>query len=167
VHCSIVDVLDAVRQGREVQPAIVDPIAAALVRNARSMIDVDYAGSPLVVDHGANEARSTGPRPGQRYPDWTRFGGTSHHALVFGNVDDAAALERLGPRWSGLVRISHNPDVDPARAGVPSGGMILLRPDGHIGFRLPATHTEAIATLDRHLSSYLIPREERPAAVDR
>src|SRR4030095_7367199 len=98
VHCSIIDVLVAVRQGRAVEPAFVDPITAALIRNARSMIDVDYAGSPLVVDHGAGEAGSQavaeGPRPGQRYPDWTRFAGTSHHVLVFGIIDDTTALER-------------------------------------------------------------------------
>ena len=30
-----------------------------------------------------------GPRPGQRYPDWTRLVGTSHRALVFGTVTEA------------------------------------------------------------------------------
>jgi 2-polyprenyl-6-methoxyphenol hydroxylase-like FAD-dependent oxidoreductase len=161
VHCSIIDVLDAVRQGRAVEPAVVDPITAALIRNARSMIDVDYAGSPLVVDHGAGKAGSQagtgGPRPGQRYPDWTRFAGTSHHVLVFGIIDDTAALERLERRWPNLVQISRDPGVDPVRAGVPAGGVVLIRPDGHIGFRFPATHAEALASLDRHLSSYLVP----------
>jgi 2-polyprenyl-6-methoxyphenol hydroxylase-like FAD-dependent oxidoreductase len=50
VHTSVMDAADAARQGREVHPAIVDPIAAALMRNARAMIDVDYSGSPLVDD---------------------------------------------------------------------------------------------------------------------
>ena len=157
VHTSIIDVADAVRQGREVHPAVVDPIAAALQRNARAMIDVDYAGSPLVADHGRSEGGNGGPHPGQRYPDWTRFAGTSHHVLVFGPVAHAALLARLGSRWSGLVQISHNPSVDPARAGVPAGGVILLRPDGHIGFRYPSAGAEAFTTLDRHLASYLIP----------
>jgi 2-polyprenyl-6-methoxyphenol hydroxylase-like FAD-dependent oxidoreductase len=157
VHRSIVDVLDELRHGREVRPAVVDPVAAALVRNARAMIDVDYAGSALVVDHGASAGRPDGgPRPGQRYPDWTRFGGTSHHALVFGPVADAGALARLGRRWSGLVQISHDPGVDPVRAGVPAGGVVLARPDGHIGFRFPSTRADAFAALDRHLASYLI-----------
>jgi 2-polyprenyl-6-methoxyphenol hydroxylase-like FAD-dependent oxidoreductase len=157
VHTSIIDVADAVRQGREVHPAVVDPIAAALQRNARAMIDVDYAGSPLVADHGRSEGGNGGPHPGQRYPDWTRFAGTSHHVLVFGPVAHAALLARLGSRWSGLVQISHNPSVDPARAGVPAGGVILLRPDGHIGFRYPSAEAEAFTTLDRHFASYLIP----------
>jgi 2-polyprenyl-6-methoxyphenol hydroxylase-like FAD-dependent oxidoreductase len=157
VHTSIIDVADAVRQGREVHPAVVDPIAAALQRNARAMIDVDYAGSPLVADHERSEGGNGGPHPGQRYPDWTRFAGTSHHVLVFGPVAHAALLARLGSRWSGLVQISHNPSVDPARAGVPAGGVILLRPDGHIGFRYPSAEAEAFTALDRHLASYLIP----------
>jgi hypothetical protein len=157
VHTSIIDVADAVRKGREVHAAVVDPIAAALQCNARAMIDVDYAGSPLVVDHGRSGAGQGGPHPGQRYPDWTQFGGTSHHVLVFGPVTDAALLARLRGRWSGLVEISHNPSVDPARAGVPTGGVIMIRPDGHIGFRYPSAEAGAFAALERHLSSYLIP----------
>jgi 4,5-epoxidase len=157
VHTSIIDVRDAVRQGREVHAAVVDPIAAALLCNARAMIDVDYAGSPLIADYERSGAGIEGPHPGQRYPDWTQFGGTSHHVLVFGPVTDAASLARLGRRWSKLVQISHDPSVDPVRAGVPAGGVIMVRPDGHIGFRFPSAQAGALTALDRHLSSYLIP----------
>ena len=86
-----------------------------------------------------------------------RLGGTSHHVLVFGPVADAASLRHLGRRWATLVHIAHDPGVDPARAGVPTGGVIMVRPDGHIGFRSPSTHAGALAALDRHFSSYLIP----------
>jgi hypothetical protein len=55
------------------------------------------------------------------------------------------------------VRISHDPDVDPARAGLSAGGVVLIRPDGHIGFRSPSAEAEALTALDRHLGSYLIP----------
>ncbi|MEO8602923.1 MAG: FAD-dependent oxidoreductase [bacterium] len=157
VHRSIIDVLDAVRQRREVHAAVVDPVAAALVRNARAMIDVDYAGSPLVVDHAAPGAALEGPHPGQRCPDWMRFGGTSHHVLVFGPVIAATALAQLGQRWSKVVQISQNPEIDPVRAGVAAGGVIMLRPDGHIGFRFPSTEAAGLTALDRHLASYLIP----------
>jgi 2-polyprenyl-6-methoxyphenol hydroxylase-like FAD-dependent oxidoreductase len=175
VHRSIIDVLDAARQHREMQAAVVDPVAAALVRNMRAMVDVDYAGSALVVDHDhrASQGDVEGPHPGQRYPDWTRFGGTSHHALVFGPVADTAALTRLGQRWPKLLRISQDAPVDPVRAGVPAGGVVLIRPDGHIGFRFPSTRAEALAALDRHLSSYLIadpavgPLEEATVGVER
>jgi hypothetical protein len=55
------------------------------------------------------------------------------------------------------VRIGHNPDVDPARAGLSAGGVVLFRPGGHIGFRIPSGEAQAIAALDRHACSYLIP----------
>jgi hypothetical protein len=157
IHTAVVGVADAVRQGREVRASVVDPIVAAMQGNARAMIDIDYAGSPLVADHGTSGAAVAGPHPGQRYPDWTRLGGTSHHLLVFGPVPEAAALARLGRRWSRLVQISHDPRLDPARAGLAAGGVVLIRPDGHIGFRFPSAGAGALTALDRHLSSYLIP----------
>ena len=157
VHTSVIEVRDTVRQGREVKTRVVDPITAALVRNARAMIDVDYAGSPLVVDHATDGPGREGPRPGQRYPDWTRLSGTSHRVLVFGPGADVESLARLGRRWAGLVEITRDPDVDPARAGVPAGGVAMVRPDGHIGFRFPRGRVGALAALDHHLSSYLIP----------
>ena len=102
------------------------------------MIDVDYAGSALIADYERSGAGIEGPHPGQRYPDWERSSvATSHHVLVFGPVTDATSLARLGRRWSKLVQISHDPRVDPVRAGVPAGGVIMVRPDGHIGFRFP------------------------------
>jgi 2-polyprenyl-6-methoxyphenol hydroxylase-like FAD-dependent oxidoreductase len=157
VHRSIVGVADAARQRHAVRASVVDPVAAALMSNARAMIDVDYAGSPLVVDHGGSGAGITGPHPGQRYPDWTRLARTSHHVLVFGPVP-GESLARLGQRWSKLLQFSHNPNIDPVRAGLsPAGGVVMIRPDGHIGFRFPSARAEALTALDRHLSSYLIP----------
>jgi hypothetical protein len=157
VHLSIVEMADAVRQRREVHPAAVDPITAALVRNARAMIDVDYSASPLVVDHGCGKADAKGPRPGQWYPDYAKFGGTMHHMLAFGDIAQGDSLVQFERRWSKLVRVTHNPNVDATRAGLPVGGVILVRPDGHIGFRFPNLEKDAIAALDHHLGSYLIP----------
>src|ERR671921_446167 len=157
VHTGIIGIADAVREGREPPAATADPVTTALLRNSRVMIDFDYAGSPLVAHYGGSGADAAEPRPGQRYPDWTRFGGTSHHVLVFGPVADAASLARLDRRWSKLAQISHEPGVDPVRAGIPTGGVVLIRPDGHIGFRSPSADAGALAALDRHLSSYLIP----------
>jgi 6-methylpretetramide 4-monooxygenase / 4-hydroxy-6-methylpretetramide 12a-monooxygenase len=157
VHSGIIGIADAVREGREVPAEDADPAMIALLRNSRVMIDFDYAGSPLVVDYGGNASDTADPHPGQRYPDWTHLGGMSHHVLVFGPLADAASLARLGRRWSKVVQVSHDPDVDPVRAGVPEGGVVLIRPDGHIGFRFPAADAVALTALDRHLSSYLIP----------
>jgi 2-polyprenyl-6-methoxyphenol hydroxylase-like FAD-dependent oxidoreductase len=157
VHRTVVGIADAVRQGREVPAAVVDPAMAAQQCNARAMIDIDYAGSPLVADYGGGGAGIEGPHPGQRYPDWTRLGGTSHHVLVCGPVTDTVSLARLGRRWSKLVQISHDPGLDPVRAGLPAGGVLMIRPDGHIGFRFPSAEAAALTALDRHLGSYLIP----------
>jgi 2-polyprenyl-6-methoxyphenol hydroxylase-like FAD-dependent oxidoreductase len=158
VHTSIVDVADAARARREVHPAGVDPIMAALVRNSRAMIDVDYLGSPLIVDYAAETTNADLPHPGQWYPDWGKFGGTKHRVLVFGDIPNKTeTLAQLERRWSTLAEIAHNPEVDSARAGVPTGGVVMIRPDGHIGFRHPSVSAEAFAALDRHLSSYLIP----------
>jgi 4,5-epoxidase len=151
VHQGLIDIADTVRQGREVPAEVVDPIAMALARNARSMLDIDYAGSPLVADYVTDGSGTPEPHPGQRYPDWMRFGGTSHHMLVFGPVKDSEALARLEQRWSKRVEIFHDPDVDPVRAGLPMGGVVLIRPDGHIGFRFPSAEASAFAALDRHL----------------
>jgi 2-polyprenyl-6-methoxyphenol hydroxylase-like FAD-dependent oxidoreductase len=157
VHSGIMGIADAVREGREPPAATADPVTTALLRNSRVMIDFDYAESPLISDYGVGGAETADPHPGQRYPDWTQFGGTSHHLLVFGTVADTASLARLDRRWTGLVGVSHDPDVDPARAGVPKGGVVLIRPDGHIGFRFPSADAEALAALESHLSSYLTP----------
>jgi 2-polyprenyl-6-methoxyphenol hydroxylase-like FAD-dependent oxidoreductase len=160
VHNAVVGIADAVRQRRPVPATVAHPVAAALLRNARAMIDVDYVGSPLVADClGTGAGTAAEPHPGQRYPDWTRFGGTSHHVLVFGPEADGAALARLSRRWSQRAEISHNPNFDPVRAGVPTGGVVLIRPDGHIGFRCLSCDAVAVAALDRHLSSYLIPHQ--------
>jgi hypothetical protein len=121
------------------------------------MIDVDYAGSPLVNDRAESGTGMAEPHPGQRYPDWTRFGGKSHHLLVFGPVTDSQRLAALGRKWTKCVEISYDPDVKSVRAGLRAGGVVLIRPDGHIGFRFPAADAAALAALDCHLSSYLIP----------
>jgi hypothetical protein len=55
------------------------------------------------------------------------------------------------------VEFARNPDVDPTRAGLSAEGVVLIRPDGHIGFRFPSVDAAAFAALDRHLGTYLIP----------
>jgi 2-polyprenyl-6-methoxyphenol hydroxylase-like FAD-dependent oxidoreductase len=157
VHLSICEAAEAARDRRELHAAVVDPVTAALVRNSRAMLDVDYAVSPLVVDHGSGKAGASGPRPGQWYPDQAKFGGTAHHVLVFGEVGDAAVLEKFAQRWGKLVEVLHNPEVDRVRAGLPAGGVVMVRPDGHVGFRFPTANGDALTALDRHLASYLVP----------
>lgn len=157
VHRSIMDATEATRQGREVKADVVDPVQAALVRNARAMLDVDYAGSPLIIDHAEHMQTTDGARPGLWYRDRREFRGTAHHILVFGPVAESESLAQLAKRWSKHVKISHNPRVEPTRAGLSREGVILIRPDGHIGFRYASADADALAALERHLGSYLIP----------
>jgi hypothetical protein len=129
---------------------------AAMVQS-RSMLDVSYAGSSLVGEYPARTRTPKSPAPGDRYPDRAALAGTGHHLLLFGGADDtdAAAIERLRRRWRGLVEIS-DAAGDPGRAGLAAGGAVLVRPDGHIGFRSPAD-SAGLGALDAHLDSYLIP----------
>jgi 6-methylpretetramide 4-monooxygenase / 4-hydroxy-6-methylpretetramide 12a-monooxygenase len=126
---------------------------AAMVRS-RSMLDVSYAGSPLVSEYPADTRTPMTPAPGDRYPDRVELAGHSHHLLLFGAAEDAL-VTGLRHRWRGLVEISHATG-DPRRAGLATEGAVLIRPDGHIGFRTPA-NSAGIAALDSHLASYLIP----------
>jgi hypothetical protein len=94
------------------------------------------------------------PAPGDRYPDRAALAGTGHHLLLFGAAEDAEVM-RLRRRWQGLVEISHATG-DPRRAGLATAGAVLVRPDGHIGFRTLA-NSAGLLELDTHLDSYLIP----------
>jgi 6-methylpretetramide 4-monooxygenase / 4-hydroxy-6-methylpretetramide 12a-monooxygenase len=126
---------------------------AAMVRS-RSMLDVSYAGSPLVGEYPAGRRTPMTPAPGDRYPDRAALTGTEHHLLLFGATADADVVP-LRRRWRGLVDISHV-TADPRRAGLGTAGAVLVRPDGHIGFRAPAD-SAGLGALDSHLDSYLIP----------
>ena len=121
---------------------------------SRSMLDVSYTGSALVGEYPAGKGAPMTPAPGDRYPDRAALAGTGHHLLLFGGADDAG-IRRLRRRWRGLLEIS-DAVGDPRRAGLAAGGAVLVRPDGHIGFRTPAD-SAGLGALDSHLDSYLIP----------
>jgi len=120
------------------------------------MLDVSYAGSPLIGEYLAPGAPSlSSPAPGDRYPDRTSLSGTRHHLLLFGTPPDGD-VAYLRRRWSGLVDIVQAAG-DPRRAGLAEDGAILVRPDGYIGFRAsPADHA-GLTAVDSHLDSYLVP----------
>ncbi|HEY1453519.1 MAG TPA: FAD-dependent monooxygenase [Roseiarcus sp.] len=132
-------------------PSNADQIISAARR--RSMLDVSYAGSPLVGQAGATVAS---PEPGVRFPDAHRINGERHQLIVFG---EAPGLEKMRARWDGLVTIMDGPaeGLDAAKAGAPGGGAVLVRPDGFIGFRAAPPDATTMAALDAHLASYLIP----------
>jgi hypothetical protein len=135
-------------------PAPPTPDEVAAMVRSRSMLDVSYAGSPLVGEYPVGPRTPMTPAPGDRYPDRAALAGTGHHLLVFGAAEDAG-VERLRRRWRGLVEISAAAG-EPGRAGLAAEGAVLVRPDGHIGFRTPAD-SAGLGALDAHLDSYLIP----------
>jgi 2-polyprenyl-6-methoxyphenol hydroxylase-like FAD-dependent oxidoreductase len=137
-------------------PAPPTPAEVAAMVQSRSMLDVSYAGSSLVGEYPASTRSPMTPAPGDRYPDRAALAGTGHHLLLFGVTEDPD-ITRLRRRWQGLVEISHATG-DPRRAGLATGGAVLVRPDGHIGFRTPA-NSAGLGALDAHLDSYLVPAD--------
>ena len=137
-----------------VTPPPPTPAQVAAMVESRSMLDVTYAGSPLVGEYPAGVQAPLTPAPGDRYPDRATLAGPGHHLLLFGAADDSE-VRRLQRRWRDLLDIRHA-TTDPRRAGLATGGAVLVRPDGHIGFRA-AADSAGLAALDSHLGSYLIP----------
>jgi 6-methylpretetramide 4-monooxygenase / 4-hydroxy-6-methylpretetramide 12a-monooxygenase len=90
--------VEAARSGSapSAPPAAQD--VAALAR-ARSMLDVSYAGSPLIGERLAPGTRPLpSPAPGDRYPGRASLTGSRHQAVVFGAAADAD-LAGLSRRW--------------------------------------------------------------------
>jgi len=155
IHGHVTALVAAFQQGGEPKlPASTAEQLAAAARK-RSMLDISYAGSPLVGEAGRS---STGPAPGERFPANLRLRGESHHLIVFGK---APVLEKFRARWDGLVAVTDGSagGFDPAKAGAPDGGAVLVRPDGFIGFRAAPADAATMGALDAHLASYLIPAE--------
>jgi len=122
------------------------------------MLDVSFEGSPLVGEHlGPGVEPPPGSRPGDRYPDRAALAGTAHHLVLFDAADDAG-VERLRRRWRGLVDVVQAAGAPPP-AGLTSPGAVLVRPDGHIGFRAMPADAAGLAALDAHLDSYLVPAQ--------
>jgi 2-polyprenyl-6-methoxyphenol hydroxylase-like FAD-dependent oxidoreductase len=120
----------------------------------RLMLDVSYAGSPLIGQAGAAIGAAS---PGERFPGRCRLSGTGHHLLIFGAAPN---LDQLRARWGGLLSMvdASSAEFDPAEPGLPKGGAILVRPDGFIGFSAAPADEATMAALDAHLATYLVPQ---------
>ena len=121
---------------------------------SRSMLDVSYAGSPLVGEYPAGTRTPMTPLPATATRTGPRWTGPAITCFSSAAPTDAG-IGRLRRRWRGLVDIS-DAVGDPRRAGLAAAGAVLVRPDGHIGFRAPAD-SAGLGALDSHLDSYLIP----------
>jgi 2-polyprenyl-6-methoxyphenol hydroxylase-like FAD-dependent oxidoreductase len=162
LHRRVMDLVAACAGGGSTAPAKTppDPARALELARARAMLDVTYAGSELVGEYvGPDMLPFPSPAPGSRFPECIRLTDTSHHLLTFGEV---ATLNRFADRWNGLVSIldGTGAGLDAERAGARDGGVVLVRPDGFIGYRAVPADTEGMNALDMHLASYLVPRRE-------
>jgi len=159
MHRRVMDMVEACRDGRlPAAPPPPDPEGDRRLQRSRAMLDVSYAGSPLVGEHrGAGDEPAAGPMPGMLYPERCALAGTGHHLVLFGAAPPG--LDRLAARWAGLVEPvdAGRAGLDATRAGLSKGGALLVRPDGFIGFRAAPIDAAGLAALDRHLAGYLVP----------
>jgi NADPH-dependent dioxygenase len=133
-----------------VRPGPATPAQRTAMARSRCLLDVSYAGSPIVGEHlGPGVGTPAPPGPGERFPGRATLTGTAHHLVVSGAAD-AAGLEHLDRRWRGLVDVVRGEDGPPA-----SSGALLIRPDGHVGFRATPADAAGLAALDAFLDSYL------------
>ena len=130
-----------------------DPAEDMAVTRRRSMLDVSYAGSALVSQAGAV---ADGLSAGGRFVACHYLSGTCHHLIAFG---EAPRLDYLRGRWDKLVSIvdASSAQFDATAAGVPNGGVIIVRPDGFVGFCANPADETTMDALDAHLATYLIP----------
>jgi 2-polyprenyl-6-methoxyphenol hydroxylase-like FAD-dependent oxidoreductase len=131
---------------------------------SRAMLDLSYAGSPLVGEHlGAGIDRPGGPAPGERWPDRchpiaTAAAATGHLLLLFGSPPPG--LDGLLRRWSPLLALvdGRASGLDPRRAGLPAdgavSGLVLVRPDGILGWRSLPADQAGLAALEAHLARW-------------
>jgi 2-polyprenyl-6-methoxyphenol hydroxylase-like FAD-dependent oxidoreductase len=161
VHGTVMGLVEAYAAGKKPEFPAPDAARDLAFQRSRSMLDVSYAGSPLVGEHVAKDY-CPAPAPGSRFPERSRLSGTGHHVLGFGDAD----LRRLRARWSGLVEVMDGTrsGFDATRAGVPEVGAVLVRPDGMIGFRASPADEPGLDALDAHLASYLVSNHSVAAA---
>ena len=148
IHNSIVNLVAMCAEGKKPSLPAEGPALALAGLRKRSMLDVSYAGSPSMDPQSEV--------PGRALSRWSGLTGVSHHLVVFGG---APPLDDFRARWGALVSVVEWPPggARPAQAGLAEGGLVLVRPDGFIGFRRASADEAAMKSLDTHLSTYLQP----------
>jgi 6-methylpretetramide 4-monooxygenase / 4-hydroxy-6-methylpretetramide 12a-monooxygenase len=152
LHAAAHAAVGAARSGE--RPAPMTPEAVAALVRSRAMLDVSYAGSPIVSTFGRDgSGDADAPVPGER-DSGALAETTTHTIVVSGGAGDDPGLARLSDRWRGLVEVEQRPTTPE--------GVTLVRPDGYVGFRSATVDGAALAALDEHLDGYLIaPDAER------
>ena len=148
LHALTQSAVESARTGLRTPPPA--PEDAAALARSRCMLDVSYAGSPLVGEFVGVQAQPIAePAVGSRYPDGYAMSGTNHLAVLSGLTDESAA-QRLRDRWSGLVDVTRGDDHG-------SSSAMLIRPDGYVGFRATPADAAGLQALDAHLGGYMVP----------
>ena len=152
IHGFVMQLVEKCRAGEALSLPADDPAEALAGLRKRSMLDVSYKGS-LLIETGAGDVE---PAPGALFPGWCDLDGAAHHLVVSG---DRSRLDDFRARWGGLVSIVQwtGASALAKEAGLAEGGVVLVRPDGFIGFRRASADDAAMASLDAHLSTYLRP----------
>jgi len=152
IHGMVMQLVEMCRAGQALSLPGEAPAEALAGLRKRSMLDVSYKGS-LLIERGAGNAE---PAPGARCPGWCDLQGATHHLVFSGG---APPLDDFPARWAGLVSVVEwtGAHILSRQAGLGEGGLVLVRPDGFIGFRRAAADENAIKALDAHLSTYLHP----------
>jgi hypothetical protein len=154
IHNAIMNLVAGCAEGGKPSLPAQEPAAALAALRMRSMLDVSYKGS-LLVDGGAG-ADDAEPAPGARFPGWCDLAGATHHLVLSGG---APPLDDFRARWGALVSVVEwtGAGILAKQSGLAEGGMVLVRPDGFIGFRRASADEAAMKSLDTHLSTYLRP----------
>ena len=139
-HRSLMQLIEMCAAGTPEVPEA-GPAENLAAMRKRLMFDVSYAGSALVGPAGPGGASP----PGERFPGRLGLRGTGHHLVVPGGTP---GLDRFRARWDGLVSVLNEGE---------DGGAVLVRPDGFVGFRADSADGAAIALIDAHLATYLVP----------
>ena len=131
IHGMVMQLVEMCRAGETLSLPADDPAEALAGLRKRSMLDVSYKGS-LLIERGAGDAE---PAPGARFPGWCDLDGrdpSPRHfrrraaARRFPHRDGAPSCQSLnGQARASLAK----------QAGLAEGGVVLVRPDGFIGFR--------------------------------
>ena len=186
----ITDAAERLARDESLRALFADPTSRHHESIAEAELDIDYAGSPIVMGD-----RHEALAPGQRLPDTIEVGHPSgkvgwlhelahragHTALLIGGM--SAPVDRLTQLESGLhagsarslieasiVLTARTDDgqlcarLTPTAAdqlGIGKITLLVIRPDGHIGLRADRDHLEALAAYQARLVS-APPRDNGP-----
>jgi hypothetical protein len=136
--------------GFALRALLIPPVRRRAV-NFMSELGIRYTHSPLSVNGGDRAPDGTfRGADGTTCRLFDLFRSPGHTALLFpGDTPRlTAAAERITHQYGADVaaHIIAEPNVR-AKYGVPHGGLVLVRPDGYIGFRATATDDRSIAAM--------------------